>query len=606
MDKLKPPRGAARAELKRSSKRDERIRELRDTYQSLIAAAEARYSGAAREEEETMNVFGNQTSDNTSDSEERGGQLTVPEPASQQEQTPTETSLTHYTISEDATGAGRNNKLYAIKGKGDNVQPSKKASGASYSENINSQTRHHNATPPPNMHAQAQIRAFHAGTGVIYPPRANQSSIQELNQTQTQLNQAKSNFIQDQNHTFSNSTDDPRNDYSFGDQADQGGFGQNLREDTLPTTEMGKIDLILQLLSHIQELEAENDSLRSANNLEASSQAPVVNIQVFHCLVENDVSPHSADDATKTYLSAPYWEARGEEIILRGEFLIADPDGYLETQGDVSFIIYKTYTVNHQRSALIEAARTKQPLPEPEPARQDVQLASDEMREAVAAFFDQTASLRDEFPSLLESTLLEPPYLWWYHYRRSHSIHLLEPRQGRLVRALTDWIEATYAPLYDTIDDQFLRGKVTPMSMQYLFRPGRVLVLETNGLPQGFLTRVPPVVKVTDAQPSMKDKHEKKQQWSWVIEAARLKYEGELRWSDVDLELEVEADSEDQEVDIASLRVVPLTHSSREVRKLLELRGRTFWMCRDRKLVSYEENATNNKYTVSSYCVYTA
>lgn len=359
-------------------------------------------------------------------------------------------------------------------------------------------------------------------------------------------------------------------------------------------------DLLHQMVLRLQELETEN-----AKYQQETSQNTPIKIQVFHCLMDNYHSEEEEDndeynDDAPAYLTAPCWKVYGEEVTLRGQLHVADPEGYVEKQGDISFVIYKYYSVEHQISELREAMKLMKPLPDPEPAHQHVFLVSDETKQAVRSFFDMDPAIRDEFPHLDEKKRLRSPYIWWYHTRKTHNIHLLEHRQSQLVSELTNWIEATYSPLYDKIDNQFSRGKVSPMSMRYLVRPGRVLVSNTGSTAQGYLATARPIGGKDVIPEDLRPRHEKKDKWSWEVKGASLGYEGELHWKDSILKLALEGEFEDDEVDINSLDFVPLEYSNHEMQKLLERRGETFWRCRNRQLISYEASSTDSRLAVSN------
>jgi hypothetical protein len=276
--------------------------------------------------------------------------------------------------------------------------------------------------------------------------------------------------------------------------------------------------------------------------------------------------------------------------MLRGRFPVHDPDGYLEKRGDITFAVYQHYTVEHQKPELEQAMRAKEPLPSPRPTYQDVALISEEMAEAMRAFVAQHPTFRTEFPELggMESReRITSPHIWWYHYRKSHNIQDLPPRQAELVKALTHWIETSSGSLYDRIDHQFRQGRVSHESVEYLVRPGHALVLEDDGkgLPMGYLATTRPKLSPTQG---LSEPHETLRSKVWEIGVQSYAYTGEFSPKNETLTLDFEDEAEDGEVDIASLKYVPLTHANDEIKEVLERRGKTFWKCRSKRLVSYE------------------
>ncbi|RYP48467.1 hypothetical protein DL768_005669 [Monosporascus sp. mg162] len=359
------------------------------------------------------------------------------------------------------------------------------------------------------------------------------------------------------------------------------GFAQNQDFSSAPSSDS---NLLQQMMRRIQELEAENGKLRGD-----SSDTSPINVQVFHCLGDG-----SGDETA--YLSEPDWEIRGEDIVLRGRFPVSDPEGYAK-KGNTAFIIYKRYTEEYQRSAVDEAVKAKKPLPKPEPVSQEVLLISGEMIGAVKAFFAQYPTFRTEFPEVDVTERIRAPYIWWYHCRKSQNIQSLPRRQAQLVVKLTNWIEVNYASLYDRINDQFRRGKVSNASMRYLVRPGHVLVSHSDDVPLGHLatTRPYPIEKSKHSRSADNERHKSKHQWSWCVHSRSYIYAGDFLRTDEALTLNFETETEDGEVDIASLGVVPLEYASHEVQARLMCRGKTFWKCRNKQLVSYEGNSTNGE-----------
>ncbi|ETS86249.1 hypothetical protein PFICI_00077 [Pestalotiopsis fici W106-1] len=354
--------------------------------------------------------------------------------------------------------------------------------------------------------------------------------------------------------------------------------------------------VVEELLDRLQELETENNQLRRGKKL----KKPKINVQVFHTLVHHNQPDHRQfamgmhamkNNTLETYLSQPHFEVYNGTAILKGEFRVLDPQGYVEKKGDISFVIQKRYYMEHQRSEVDEAIRNNEAIPKPSPKSEELQLVSPEMIQAVGAFFDQDPTFRKEFPSINERKRMGSPFIWWYHYRNTLDASQLQPRQRQLVMELTSWIDSTYGLLYDEIDSQFRKGLVSPSNFQYLIRPGSVLVSNHGNLPQGYLAKSHPV----PATPQAGDEHRALIS-SWRIPACSLRYNGELVWSDEDLEIELNVEDGDMEMAITGLDLIPLEYSSNEVRQLLESRGKqAFWCSQKGHLVSYKARSDDKK-----------
>ncbi|RYP19936.1 hypothetical protein DL765_003084 [Monosporascus sp. GIB2] len=538
----------------------------------------------------------------------------------------------YYTISEDVIGASMKDKLSALETKSDLLQPAMTTGSpqpakrdpkpASMQQRTTNQQPFRSidsnpvgqaygrgqastmpVTRPPSM--QPGIIGLQSGQQLRQPlrPCAGNEDVQERqrktaceHRRRSPANFSKSNPELDEPQMESDrSVTPPKISFPGGTGVIHGhsggkydsmerGFAENQVLSSAPSFDS---NVLQQMMRRIQELEAENCKLR-----QDSGDTLAINVQVFHCLTDG-----SDDEGDETaYLSEPDWEIHGEVVNLRCRFPVPDPEGYVK-KGNIAFIIYKRYTVEYQRSAVDEAMKTMKPLPNPEPASQDVLLISDEMIEALKAFFAQYSTFRTEFPEVDETDRIRAPYIWWYHCRKSYHVQNLPRRQAQLVATLTDWIEANYTSLYCQINDQFRRGKVSNTSIEYLVRPGHVLVSDSDGVPLGHLatTRAFPIQKFQRSQSAGNEQRESKYQWSWGIRSCSYTYAGDFFRDDKEITLDFETETEDGEVDIASLEVVPLEYASIEVQERLICRGKTIWKCRNKQLVSYEGNSTNGK-----------
>ncbi|KAL3423070.1 hypothetical protein PVAG01_04817 [Phlyctema vagabunda] len=367
-------------------------------------------------------------------------------------------------------------------------------------------------------------------------------------------------------------------------------------------------DLLGSLRQEIEELEEKNRNLEQRLQMEAahrSEQIPPIKTQIFHCLDKGDTF----------YLSEPVWEIHDEEADLRGRFPIADPEAYIENAGNVAFIVYKYYDIDHQRGQLDEAIKKNQPLPPPEPAQQSVLLRSKEMIGAIEAFFAQLPDFRDEFANVNAEAPMDAPFVWWYHYRKSYKTQNLPYRTAQLVTALLEWIEDNYSVLYDRVENQFDRGKVSGTSMEYLIRPGEVLVKYIDDVPMGLRAISSPSLgalhESTPAMSAIKSPQQQKAnkqqklpyRWTWSIKSYSYVYKGEFVQLNEILQVTFETEGEDEEIDISSLEIMPLKYATLGVREILEQRGKTFWKCRHQQLISYGGDATSRKHPGQRFMV---
>ncbi|KAK1706643.1 hypothetical protein BDP67DRAFT_547794 [Colletotrichum lupini] len=289
------------------------------------------------------------------------------------------------------------------------------------------------------------------------------------------------------------------------------------------------------------------------------------------------------------------WMVHQNDIRLGARFQLMDPEGYIEKEKDISFVVYKCYSEEHQRDAVEEARKSSGPLPNPTPAYQDILLTSEEMVEAMKAFFALHPASRQEFPKVNTHDRLSAPFVWWYHHRRSSRIESLPRCQAELVNTLVDHIEEAYATLYDNIDEQLSRGYVSNISMEYLFRPGQVLISFADGVPQGYIALSSPYPQGDESDdnstlPTSKGRKDPAEKClsQWTISSHSISYRGDFVRVVHELKIKFETEIENGEIDISSLPVMPLEYTSQALQERLRRRGKTFWKCREKRLISYQ------------------
>ncbi|KAF4342299.1 TOB3 (member of AAA-ATPase family) [Fusarium beomiforme] len=486
---------------------------------------------------------------------------------------------THYTISEDAIGASNRDKLAAI----DNGPI---APNGFLKPSVGNYVLPSPVPVPVQWRSPSSTRSYRIPTFT----KANK----DQSETQPKPLELDSVAMGTAGHQLQpdTSTFEETNDFHVLSQV------QEETEDSFDTTKTSistnqilvDENMLQALMQRVGELEQENITLRQdADNSSTATIELPPKVQLFYCLERVEPDDDSMDERSRTvYLSPPEWVVFGDDVDLRGRFPITDPGDYAEEQG-ASLIVYQYYSVEHQYDAVNAAKRAKQPLPEPEPASQDVVLVTEEMVEAVEALFEQFPSFSDDFPYVYEMGSLKDPHLWWYHCRTSFKIEALSERHAQLVGLLIDWIENNFAPLYDQIDDQFKRGKVSSDSIEFLMRPGDTLVAEKNGKYSGRVatTRPTPYKEKKKTEDSDKDP-EKQWTHSWLVETRSYGYAGKFFAVDKELIIEFPPKYRGGEINITDLNVIPLSYAKPKVKELLRQRGKRFWKLREKTLISYE------------------
>uniref|UniRef100_A0A0D2XES5 ATPase AAA-type core domain-containing protein n=1 Tax=Fusarium oxysporum (strain Fo5176) TaxID=660025 RepID=A0A0D2XES5_FUSOF len=420
---------------------------------------------------------------------------------------------THYTISEDAIGASNRDKLAAI----DNG-PNAGING--FNNNF--------ALPTPPAPIPFHYRASGSTRGYRIPTftKANKDQIE----TQAKLSEPNDTGLQHESEPSNVGKTTEAHRLSQIQEEGSHDSAEVVGEDITSHQILVDENTLQALIQRVEELEEENATLREdADNASTVPMELPAKVQLFYCLERIELDDDSVDERSRTvYLSPPEWVVFGDDVDLRGRFPITDPGDYAEEQG-ASLIVYKYYSVDYQYDAVNAAKRAKQPLPEPEPASQDVVLVTEEMVEAVEALFDLFPSFSDDFPYVYEMGSLKDPHLWWYHCRTSFKTEALSERHAQLVGLLVEWIESNFAPLYDQIDDQFKRGKVSSDSIEFLIRPGDTLVADKNGRYSGRVATTRPAPHKQKKKTDDSDKDQEKQgTHTWIVETRSYGYAGKF------------------------------------------------------------------------------
>jgi hypothetical protein len=357
------------------------------------------------------------------------------------------------------------------------------------------------------------------------------------------------------------------------------------RKNTANTIESGSVH---ELLNRISLLESENDQLK---------EGPEESIEVEVLYFINESREVTA------YLDEPTWAfgLRGK-VALRSHFPIPDVDGYMQQKRNVAFYIAKSYNQEHQKEEVQRAAREKRQLPRPEPVEETMRLESQAMIEAMEAFIRAKPSFETDFPGFDVRLPFRAPYLFWFHHRSPNALEGLSDRHHRYMSKLSQWIDDKYGAMYSRVTDQLARGVVSYESVQFLMKPGDAVVVNSKpGQDGGDLS-----AKITATWPvsttprhlveaqrdfvgSNRRKGDKRFIWKWYMTCWTWEYDGSFFKRNEEIEIKILTEKVDGEVDIRNLNAYPMKFATAETVALLEQRGRTFWSCRDRRLVAYED-----------------
>jgi hypothetical protein len=224
------------------------------------------------------------------------------------------------------------------------------------------------------------------------------------------------------------------------------------------------------------------------------------------------------------------------------------------------------------------------------------------MIEAIEAFIAKRPKFRENFPHFNVRDALPAPYLFWYYNRSPQAFDGLSDLHRKYLNNLTGWIDSNYGDIYDRADKQLLRGVVSYESMEFLIKPGDVIISndkpdqEDENLHAEIATswpssETPKLVDIGSDMPWAKKIKEdaKRYTWTWNVDSWAYKYDGSFYRDTGFTQIKMEAESVDEEIEIRKLNVYPLKYASEETVQFLEQRGKAYWSCRHRKLVSYDD-----------------
>ncbi len=341
-----------------------------------------------------------------------------------------------------------------------------------------------------------------------------------------------------------------------------------------------------KLLHRIASLEAENQSLKEPSE-------SMTRVQILHFILAGSGAPSMA------YTEEPDWSIGPKgEIILVGHFPITNVDGYLRQNSDIAFVISKYYSPKLQEKEVERATKAKQPLPHPKCSGETLLFYSKEMIAAAEDFFARRPEFAENFPVFNIRMHIPAPYLFWYHYRGSDALQGLSSSHEGLMRLVATWIEDNYGAKYDNVGNQLKRGMISQETVPFLFSPGDVIVWEKRSELHATIAMSWPKQESL-ATASLQGKVE--QDWSngprasdeyamrWNVDCWRYQYDGRFLKKKQGVEIVYSASSDDEEISIRKLSAYPLKYAPERIKTRLKNRGRTFWNCRNRNIVSYED-----------------
>lgn len=291
--------------------------------------------------------------------------------------------------------------------------------------------------------------------------------------------------------------------------------------------------------------------------------------------------------------------------VLRSQLHVTNFDLYLEQNKDISFVVYKTYDMpddtygNQGKASRHTASRDLSDAI----VHESIEPVHDDLMYAVESLLQADDGYRTMLDDFRETSELVSPYLFvfyqrdeWNRVRQS----LSESCQQQMAM-LWDYIVQSHGAEYAAADLKIGNGMITPDLLKYLFKPGQLLVQRQDDGMQGWICTDWPKATWRAKKGCWKpDKRARDKSLNtgpdqhWELSAWHWEFDGEFKRKKATLNLSLESGPEEEfGIPINTLDIFPLRFASDNTIEQIRLRGRNFWYCRKRALVSYKGADTN-------------
>ena len=354
-------------------------------------------------------------------------------------------------------------------------------------------------------------------------------------------------------------------------------------------------------------------------------------------------SDRKGSRTTETYLpffDHPEWiKGQGTASRIQSNLPLDNFDLYLEKNKDIAFIVYRNFDMDGVRIVAqpgTDDAASDRAAHLPQHSSETIQPVNEDLIEAIKTLLGSRQEYAEILREFSTSYELAAPYLFIYHSRKSledFQNNLPLPAKAQL-SLLSKFVTEQYADEYAAADALLSQGKISPRHVRYLFKPGDLLVSRVDGQYMGYISTSWPEItsnkKVSrmrtdtsgngielplygsqDAEARMAT--DKVTIYVCNIKAWHWAFDGNFQRIHKDLELEIPATEDIKnatdvkrkssiamqgkeqkrilgERNISDLNVFPMQFASAELVDKCRRRGKTFWKCRNRNYVSYQDS----------------
>jgi hypothetical protein len=389
------------------------------------------------------------------------------------------------------------------------------------------------------------------------------------------------------------------------------------------------------LLQRISELEKENSRLKAY-----ADGAPVEDIKP-HASLEPKWKTLYRIDQSHIYLDEPQWVLGDRKRpYMKAGMSVHNLALFIERNPDIAFVVYKDYNSRARDNNAAFSEANNGVFRAPEPYAESLSFVSDEMKSAMQEMAGQVPDFSRCFPRFEALEDVPAPYLFMYYAKQywDECQSGLSLQSQRLLSLLKQCIMESYGAEYEAADGAFADGLVSGRYMKYLVRPGDVLVM-TDGLQISafmsldWIAEIDPYtedrkahqseyseiyVRRRERSPTGKGNYRSRSSSAsqiliyetsspsyWRVNAWSWEFAGSFEKKTCPVDIELPTHEQDELVQINSLAVRPVRFAGEEVKSRLERRGKTFWSCRRKQLVSYHVEAEEGLSAVSLLqCLY--
>jgi hypothetical protein len=291
------------------------------------------------------------------------------------------------------------------------------------------------------------------------------------------------------------------------------------------------------------------------------------------------------DKNKKSFFDRPRWVVNETSAapVLESDRTISNLSLHLARNPEIIFLVYRDYAPS-ALAAVRPKAHEVNSLSTVDHTSETVEPLTESLKEAMAAFFEEQDRQQENNGGAGLFKTFTAPYLPVYHSRDTLSEFSagLEDEESFQFDILTRYIFEQYGDEYGTVDSLIKRGKITNRYLQYLIKPGDVLVEGKHQFASGYICKSWLQEKSLSKPSRAGTRKFTIAAWSWI-------FQGFFSQKATDLLLSVDGDDDSEKL-IDELNVRPLSHVDKLTREKMRLRGETFWKCRVRRFVSYHED----------------